>query len=241
MARRRTCATSAQRPRAPDGDQAAGARHRSVEAVRHRALSHARTATIVAQLVQAHQTQMHNLITLTNYQTRIALHDEAAKDRAAGLPERPVRAARAVREARRTAAALSALRQRDALPPRWRRGHRHAPRSRASSRRAARATRKGRSLRDFDLRTRIFQYPCSYLIYTDAFDALPEPAKAYVYHRLLEILSGEDDDDDSGSSAAAGPPRHSGDPARDQARPARRMAADYARPDGTASNGTTRP
>ena len=39
---------------------------------------------IVAQLVQAHQTQMHNLITLTNYQTRIALHEEAAKNRAAG-------------------------------------------------------------------------------------------------------------------------------------------------------------
>ena len=29
---------------------------------------------IVAQLVLAHQTQMHNLITLTNYQTRLALY-----------------------------------------------------------------------------------------------------------------------------------------------------------------------
>jgi hypothetical protein len=52
--------------------------------------------------------------------------------------------------------------------------------------------RKGRSLRDFDLRTRIFRYPCSYLIYSDSFDSLPEPAKGYVYHRLLEILSGRD-------------------------------------------------
>ena len=41
---------------------------------------------IVAQLVQAHQTQMHNLITLTNYQTRIALYEEAATNRASGLP-----------------------------------------------------------------------------------------------------------------------------------------------------------
>jgi hypothetical protein len=51
---------------------------------------------------------------------------------------------------------------------------------------------KGRSLRDFDLSTRIFKFPCSYLIYSEAFDHLPEPAKAYVYHRLLDILSGRD-------------------------------------------------
>jgi hypothetical protein len=63
---------------------------------------------------------------------------------------------------------------------------------------AARGIRdsKGRSLRDFDLSTRIFRYPCSYLIYSDAFDALPEPAKGYVYHRLLEILSGQDKSQD---------------------------------------------
>src|ERR1700748_2455168 len=33
----------------------------------------------VALLVLAHQTQMHNLITLTNYQTRLALYDLAQK------------------------------------------------------------------------------------------------------------------------------------------------------------------
>jgi hypothetical protein len=42
------------------------------------------------------------------------------------------------------------------------------------------------------LNTRIFRYPCSYLIYSDSFDAIPEPAKGYIYHRLLEILSGKD-------------------------------------------------
>jgi hypothetical protein len=51
---------------------------------------------------------------------------------------------------------------------------------------AARGPRdpKGRSLRDFDLRTRLFKYPCSCLIYSESFEALPEPAKTYVYHRL---------------------------------------------------------
>jgi hypothetical protein len=61
---------------------------------------------------------------------------------------------------------------------------------------------KGRSLRDFDLSTRIFRYPCSYLIYSDAFDALPEASKTYVYHRLLEILSGQDKDPDFDSLSA---------------------------------------
>ena len=58
---------------------------------------------------------------------------------------------------------------------------------------------RGRSLRDFDLRTRLFKYPVSYLIYTDAFDALPEPAKTYVYHRLFEILSGSSATDGFGN------------------------------------------
>jgi hypothetical protein len=52
--------------------------------------------------------------------------------------------------------------------------------------------RQGRSLRDFDLHTRIFRHPCSYLIYSAAFDALPEPARGYVYHRLLQVLTGAD-------------------------------------------------
>jgi hypothetical protein len=49
---------------------------------------------------------------------------------------------------------------------------------------------KGRSLRDLDLETRLFRYPCSYLIYSRAFDSLPAAAKDYVYQRLWDILDG---------------------------------------------------
>lgn len=52
--------------------------------------------------------------------------------------------------------------------------------------------KKGRSLRDFDLKTRVFKYPCSYLIYSPSFDALPFEMKDYLYRRLREILSGQD-------------------------------------------------
>ncbi len=54
--------------------------------------------------------------------------------------------------------------------------------------------KKGRSLRQLDLERRLFQYPCSYMIYTPAFDALPVAAKEAVYARMWEVLSGRDKD-----------------------------------------------
>jgi hypothetical protein len=51
---------------------------------------------------------------------------------------------------------------------------------------------QGRSLRDFDLKTRLFRYPLSYMIYSAAFDGLPEKVRDRVYQRLHEILTGTD-------------------------------------------------
>ncbi len=48
----------------------------------------------------------------------------------------------------------------------------------------------GRSLRDFDLHTRLFKYPCSYLIYSEAFDQLPVPLRDRIYRQLYNILTG---------------------------------------------------
>jgi hypothetical protein len=127
---------------------------------------------IVAHLVLAHQTQMHNLVTETNYRYRLAgatspqQYEKAAEatlryllfSSEAALPS-PVKGSSGF------AADFAALGPRD---------------------------RKGRSLRDFDLQKRIFKYPCSYLIYSDAFDAIPGPAREYLLKRLFEVLSGRD-------------------------------------------------
>jgi hypothetical protein len=51
---------------------------------------------------------------------------------------------------------------------------------------------KGRSLRQLDLEHRLMRYPCSYMIYTAAFDGMPAGAKDTVYRRLWQILSGKD-------------------------------------------------
>ena len=135
----------------------------------------------VAHLVLAHQTQMHNLITLTNYKTRIAQFNTPELQAVQQALQRPaeqlLRYLLFVNEAPLSgtganAAAASAF-------------------SKDFSQRGPKDL-KGRSLRDFDLNARIFKYRCSYLIYSEAFDHLPEPAKGYVYHRLFEVLSGRD-------------------------------------------------
>ena len=51
---------------------------------------------------------------------------------------------------------------------------------------------RGRSLRQLDLQHRLMRYPCSYMIYSDAFDRLPDQAKAAIYARLWQVLSGQD-------------------------------------------------
>jgi hypothetical protein len=145
----------------------------------------------VALLVLAHQTQMHNLITLTNYKTRIALH--AAGQAGGDAPVKLTPEARRQFEKPAEQLLRYLLFVGEAPLPNLE-ADKIIGTSAYAREFAARGPRdsKGRSLRDFDLRTRTFRYPLSYLIYSDDFDALPEPARGYVYSRLLEILTAED-------------------------------------------------
>ena len=166
----------------------------------------------VALLVLTHQAQMHNLITLTNYQTRIALYTQA-KDPAAS----PVQVSNDGNTALDTLPEATRLKIQKPADQLVRfllfanetpLGGLDAKKVIASSSFArefvARGVRdsKGRSLRDFDLHDRIFKFPCSYLIYNAAFDTLPEPAKGYVYHRLLQVLNGQDQSPDFANLSA---------------------------------------
>ena len=56
--------------------------------------------------------------------------------------------------------------------------------------------REGRCLRQFDLETRMFKYPCSFLIYSEAFDGLPPAALQEIYQQLHDVLTGKDTDPD---------------------------------------------
>lgn len=52
---------------------------------------------------------------------------------------------------------------------------------------------QGRSLRQFDLERRLFRFPCSYMIYSKAFQSLPEPVRISVYQRLKGVITGADE------------------------------------------------
>ncbi len=49
---------------------------------------------------------------------------------------------------------------------------------------------RGRSLYELDLNRRLLKYPCSYLVYSPAFDALPPLIKAPIYQRMWDVLGG---------------------------------------------------
>ncbi len=145
---------------------------------------------IVALITLEHQTQMHNYITQANYETRRALAYQEGLNKAFGDPagtigestrrriessgEKLVRYMLFVDEAKWTDPIVGT--------------------STFSVDFAARGKKdpKGRSLRDFDLKTRLFRYPCSYEIDSEAFDALPSICRDHVLKRLYEILSGKD-------------------------------------------------
>ena len=61
------------------------------------------------------------------------------------------------------------------------------------SRRGPRDAR-GRSLRDLDLEHRLMRYPCSFMIYSPVFDALPANAREMVYAAMWNVLSGQEKD-----------------------------------------------
>ncbi len=62
---------------------------------------------------------------------------------------------------------------------------------------------KGRSLRDLDLQTRMFKHPCSFLIYSEAFDQMPAVMREHLLQRLHDILTSKDADPQFAKLAAA--------------------------------------
>lgn len=134
----------------------------------------AHSSDIVALMVMEHQSHMHNFLTRLNYEATIALQQYGHIKYLKNIIESFLRYALFVEEVPLSSpvrGASSFTKEFTALGAK---------------------DGKGRSLRDFDLETRMFKYPCSYLIYSDAFNQLPTPLKDRIYERLLEVLSGSD-------------------------------------------------
>jgi hypothetical protein len=52
--------------------------------------------------------------------------------------------------------------------------------------------RHGRSFGQLMLTDRLLLYPCSYMVYSEAFDGLPPAVRQAVYRRMLDVLSGNE-------------------------------------------------
>lgn len=130
---------------------------------------------IVALMALEHQTRMTNLITRAGFEARVALHEnpgsESAAQRVSAAAEELVEYMLFADETRLTE------------PVRGVSGF-----AESFAKEALRDSR-GRSLRDLDLNTRLLKYPCSYLIYSEAFDGMPAVARERVYRRLWEVLA----------------------------------------------------
>jgi len=145
---------------------------------------------IVALMVLEHQTQMHNVLTKAAYEVRFAMRDEAVMNEALGEPPSTRRDSTTRRTANATESVLRALlfsgeaRLTDPI----------SGSAAFVSAFAAPGPRdpRGRSLRELDLKRRLFRYPCSYLIHTEAFAALPAALEERLSARLGEVLTGKD-------------------------------------------------
>lgn len=141
---------------------------------------------VVALLVLTHQTIVHNLIMATQEAAREALLEAAissARPDSTRVPVTP-----RLRGAVDNLVRAMLFAKEGALEGPVRGTTTFAT---DFTRRGVRDSR-GRSLRDFDLETRLFRYPCSFLIYSDAFQALPLVARRAVYGRMRGILQGAD-------------------------------------------------
>lgn len=150
---------------------------------------------LVSLMVLEHQSETHNLITTVNFETRYALHQQANEVQAAKTVDDDVVRGEVIRQMEKTIEAVVRQLLFQAEAPL---SDSVAGTSRFSREFSARGPRdrQGRSLREFDLTRRMFRYPCSYLVYSEAFQALPEVARSAIYRRIGQILTANDLPDD---------------------------------------------
>lgn len=144
------------------------------------------SSDIVAHLVFAHQAGMTNLLTRANFEARAA--DPLLHPPFTSSPEEDGRIASMMAGIASEVVDYLLFIDETVLPDRIRGRSGFAERFSSMGPK----DRRGRSLREFDLNRRLMKYPCSYLIYSPAFDALPGSIKEPIYRRLWEVLSGQE-------------------------------------------------
>jgi hypothetical protein len=148
------------------------------------------TSDIVALLTLEHQTHMTNLLVRVGWETRMAMHYQSGINKAFNQPDETLSDStrRRIDSAVDEMLAYMLFTEEAPLDSRI---EGVSTFTKTFPKRGP-FDRKGRSLRDFDLQTRLFKYPLSYMIYSEAFDGMPVEARDRIYRRLHDVLTGKE-------------------------------------------------
>jgi hypothetical protein len=145
---------------------------------------------IVALMTLEHQTRMDNLMIRVGWEARMAMAENSGINKALGEPEEQVSASTQHRIDSAVEEMLEYMLFADETkltsPIKGTSGFEEEFQNRGPR------DSKGRSLRDFDLTDRMFRYPCSFMIYSRAFEGMPSIVKDRLYQRMFQVLTGKD-------------------------------------------------
>lgn len=146
---------------------------------------------IVALMVLEHQTQMHNTLTVGNFTVRQAAYENQQLTRTSA-EDMEKELAQTVDGAAKSIVEYMLFLNESPLASEIKPSNRF---TKVFSGRKP-ADRQGRSLRAFNLKNRLFEYPCSYMIYSHAFATLEPELRNQVYRRLWNTLNADESSDE---------------------------------------------
>ena len=175
-------------------DRESGANRSTIPNLKNRKLHLRDTSDIVALMVLEHQTQFHNHVTKASFTTRQALHYQSEMNRI--LEREPgFRSESTTRRIERAAQELvEYLFFKDEF--KLESPVKGIPEFQSDFASKAQQDGDGRSLRDFDLQTRMLKYPCSWLVYSESFNSLPQPTLNLVVQKMKAVLGNKKTDDE---------------------------------------------
>ncbi|MEM6915932.1 MAG: hypothetical protein AAF491_05135, partial [Verrucomicrobiota bacterium] len=149
---------------------------------------HGGQSDMVALMMLEHQVGVHNALVEANLTTRTTLHRHVDMQRAFGEPvDAPLSDTnrRILENAAERVLEQMLFVEEFPLPG----GVEGSPEFQEAFQESAVKNEEGRSLKDFRLYERLMKYRCSYLIYSDAFDHLPNEIRTLILDRLHGILT----------------------------------------------------
>jgi hypothetical protein len=152
----------------------------------------AATSDVVALSIFEHQLGMYNSLTRAAQNSRRVLNDQRSREESAPHARTDEPADESTNRVLANAAedVLDHLLFRNAAP--LPAGLKGGSRFQTAFATGARRDSRGDALKDLSLRGRLFANRCSFLIYSESFNALPVPLKVRIFDRLFAVLQDND-------------------------------------------------